>query len=417
MLTRFKFTDQKLRGLKCPKGVQRQDFYDDGCPGLGLRLSAASGHRSWFLMYRRGHKVSRHTLGTFPQLSLVDARERARKYIGDKSDPAFEKKKRREALTFGELGDLFFEQGCKNLKPNSLAEWKRRFDTDLRPEFGRMVANQIEQSDIEKFLAAKAIKQKVIIDGFTRYKGGQYASNRCFELIRRIYNWGIKKKHTKSNPCHGLTRKEGDLFKEPERERWLNKTELKKLLEVLSTEPPHSRDFFEFVLLTGARKSEVLDMTTSQVDLHGSMWNKPQGTTKNSEAQPLPLSSDAMTIIKPRCGKPGDRLFPSPRTGNRFHPKTFLKRINDKMDLDAKSRFTVHDLRRTCATGLAELDTSQKVIDNVLGHSAQSLVRTYNKHRAIEETRLALTAWAKHLRDLQTSEVGKVLAMKEVTNQ
>jgi integrase len=158
----------------------------------------------------------------------------------------------------------------------------------------------------------------------------------------------------------------------------------------------------QLLILTGQRRSEVADMMWSEID--GQTWTLPRERTKNDRRHDVPLSHQAMATIE-RLPRIGDRyLFTlsgtKPYKG--FRGKDQLR--------TGISAWTLHDLRRTAASGMAKLGVSLVVIEKVLNHVSGSLagiVGVYQRHEYAQEQRAALQLWADHVEGLITPPAAK----------
>src|SRR5262249_31473335 len=115
----------------------RVEYFDKGTPSFGLRVTN-TGHRSWICLYRYKGEKRRYTIGTFPQLGLADARERAKEILrraATGEDPATEKKRERKAETFRELAARYLEDHAKAKKRTWRAD-HNIIHKDLIPRFG-----------------------------------------------------------------------------------------------------------------------------------------------------------------------------------------------------------------------------------------------------------------------------------------
>jgi integrase len=150
------------------------------------------------------------------------------------------------------------------------------------------------------------------------------------------------------------------------------------------------------LLLTGTRRNEIGHLQWSEVDLPRKLIVLPPERTKNGKPFELPLSAQAHTIIEgtPRRNS-SDFLF-SDKQG-------FKDWGGAKAALDRRigiAQWTLHDLRRTCATGMAELGTQPHIIEAVLNHVSGhkgGIAGIYNRAKYADETRSALQRWADHL--------------------
>src|SRR6185437_309683 len=148
------FVARSISRLKIPNNP-RVEYFDKSTPGFGLRVTS-SGHRSWICFYRHKGVKRRYTVGTYPQLGLADAREKAKEILrlaakGD--DPASEKKRERKAETFRELAGMYLEQHARPKKQT----WRTDHNIlhrDLIPRFGSRKAGEIARRDVLDMLRA-----------------------------------------------------------------------------------------------------------------------------------------------------------------------------------------------------------------------------------------------------------------------
>jgi integrase len=162
---------------------------------------------------------------------------------------------------------------------------------------------------------------------------------------------------------------------------------------------------FCVLALTGQRRSEVAESQWSEFDLDKRLWVIPTERMKADAAHIVPLTDDALAILKslPRFSN-GDYLF-SLKSG-RSPVQSFNKA---KRNLDAAmakklggklSPFVLHDIRRSMRTGLSALPVPDLVRELVIGHTKPGLHRVYDQYAYVDEKRHALELWAKRLRDI-----------------
>ena len=155
-MPKHRLTTRFLDSIKPPKGA-RVEYWDASTPGFGLRV-APSGRKTWVLMYRvRGDKrLRRATLGTYPTLTLADAREQARtdlRMAAKGRDPAGERKAEREADTFADLAEQYIEKYAKKQK-RSWVKDRQTLDRDLLPRFRHRKASSIKRREVIGLLEA-----------------------------------------------------------------------------------------------------------------------------------------------------------------------------------------------------------------------------------------------------------------------
>lgn len=149
-------------------------------------------------------------------------------------------------------------------------------------------------------------------------------------------------------------------------------------------------DIVRLLLLTAARRGEVLSMRWADVDVLEGLWRIPGEARKGGEAHVLPLVGQALAIVRAQRRR-GEWVFPAP-TDTRQHatwPQQQATKLRQLAGVDCR----IHDLRRTVASHLAAAGVSSDVIEAILGHSRPLLVRTYQRYSPLREMRRALEGW------------------------
>ena len=172
----------------------------------------------------------------------------------------------------------------------------------------------------------------------------------------------------------------------------------------------------QLLLLLGQRRSEVAKMRGPEVDVDKREWTIPASRSKSRREHIVPLADAAVDILKnlPRFAD-GDFVFTT--TAGRV-PVTGFSRVKDRIDrmlIDqdtAIENWRVHDLRRTCRTGLARLGVPEIVSERVLNHQAQGLTKIYNVHEYLDEKRTALSRWAQEVQNIIEPPPGNVVKLK-----
>ncbi len=220
-----------------------------------------------------------------------------------------------------------------------------------------------------------------------------YEANRILRLIQRMFSlasqWGMLDE-TKPNPARNIR-----LFKEEKRDRWFTPTELPRLTEALDQEPNQSAaQAIWLYLLTGARKSELLQAKWTDIDWERKELRLPD--TKSDRVHYIPLSTLTCTLLEatPRTAD-NPYIFPGRIKG---HPLVNIskpwKRICQKAHLQ---NARVHDLRRTVGSWLAQSGNSLHLIGKILNHSNQSTTAIY-AHFAQDQGRQALEDYSQKLK-------------------
>jgi len=387
-----------VESIKPPKS-DRAEYWDASTPGFGVRISAA-GRKTWVLMYRHGNRLRRLTLGTHPALPLGDARDRARDALraaAKGKDPAGEKAADRRAETFGEMADDYLDRYAKKRKRS----WRKdelALERDLLPRFRSRKAKDITRRDVNALLDS-------IVD-----RGAPVQANRTFEILRRIFNWGISREIVEVNPCH-MIKPPGE---EKAREKVLSEDELRAFWKAL--EPEHARiaAMFRLRLLTAQRGGEVSTMRKADLDLTGGWWTIPGEFSKNGLAHRVPLSPLAMEIVKEALAAAdgSEWVFPSPTSDGPVRSIwKAVKRVRDRCKVD----FRPHDLRRTAASLMTGMGISRLTVSKILNHVESDVTAIYDRHSYDAEKRQALEAWAARLEEIFSGrkvEDGRVVALR-----
>jgi integrase len=400
-MPRVTLTDRSLRTLAAPK-AGRSTYLDKTLPGFGLRVTA-NGARSWVVVYRHQGRKRRVTLGAHPTLGLADAREKAKRLLArvvQGEDPAAERRAAHEAATLAEVAREYIEQHAKKVN-RSWREKERMLETDVVPAWGSRKARDITARDV-----------RLLVDGIVD-RGAPIAANRTFALIHRVFNWAaapdralVPQHH---NPCRGMERP----APERQRDRVLSAEELRAIWRALDGEDAVNAALFKLFLFTAQRGGELRTMRWEDVDLEAAWWTIPAERAKNSIAHRVPLSPQALSILRDlrerTNGSPW--LFPSARaaTGCRTTLTKAAARIREASGV----AFVPHDLRRTVATFLtSELGVSRLVVSKLLNHVERGVTAVYDRASYDREKQAALNAWGARLEAIVRGETrsAKVLA-------
>ncbi len=263
--------------------------YDEKTKGFGVRVTAA-GARAFVLNYRtRTGRERRYTIGAFPGWTTKGARteaERLKKRIRDGHDPLAEIEADRSSPTVADLAARFSEQylqdGDIKLRPSTRRNYRQMLDKEVLPVLRHLKVAEVTHSDIDG-LHHKITK-----------RGRLYLANRVLELCRRMFSLAIRWEWRETNPAAAVERN-----REEKRHRYLGDDELARLTAALAVHPDQqAANIIRILLLTGARKGEVLAMRWADVDLGAGTWTKPGHTTKQKTLHHVPLSAPARQILR-----------------------------------------------------------------------------------------------------------------------
>lgn len=406
-------TDAKIKGLKPPESGQAE-YADKVVSGLRLRIGA-SGTRTFIIRKRIGGRVANVTVGRFhdTRFTLTDARKKARTLLNDiegGGDPRGETRKATGAGA-GTIRALFADYKKAKAGRRSIAEIERIFGRYILPEHGDRLADSLNRADVTR-----------LIDGVANGGGKPtpVMARAVAAQLSAFYSWAMPRLHRlEVNPC----RDAGKPDKPTARERVLSNDELRALWAVLAGEGWPWGPAVKLLILTGQRRDEVFSAARDEFDLKAKLWTIPRDRAKNGKAHLVPLSKAAVELLEAAPLIDGSaKLFPSradPERGASGFSRalariiaTMVKELSDDDEEPAQiEHFTLHDLRRTMATGLQRLGVRLEVTEAVLNHVAGTrggLVGVYQRHEFLDEKRHALDAWA--------AEVERIVAAKDRGN-
>lgn len=385
-------TDAKLATLK-PPATRQVEISDSVVPGLRVRLGV-SGGRTFIVRKRIGGRVKTITLGRYsPRFSLADARKKARTILSDieaGGDPSATLTARKREATGKTVRTLWPDYRAAKADRRSIKEIERIFNRHILPHFGDRIADTITRAEITRFIDEIARNSPVM-------------GRNVLAHLSSFYGWALPRlDNLLANPCRDAGRPPAP----KSRDRVLSDTELGILWNALDDEAAPFGPAIKLLILTGQRRGEVFEADRSEFDLKAKLWTIPRHRAKNGAAHLLPLSAPARAIIESLTARDdSDKLFPARGNGENG-PSGFSKTVarlravlEEKVD-GPVAHWTLHDLRRTLATGLQRLGIRLEVTEAVLNHvsgSRAGIVGVYQRHDYFAEKREALDAWAKEV--------------------
>jgi integrase len=367
-------------------GAERREIPDAHMPGLYLVLQP-SGAKSWAVRYRHRRISRKHTIGAYPALGLKDARElgaKALRAVAEGRDPGREKLLARSAKadSVERVVEEFLERHVRRSnRPRTAQGTERLLRQHVLPHWrGRMV-HDITRRNVLDILDR-------VVDG-----GAPITANRVFAAVRKFFNWCTARDILAASPCAGVKPPTA----ERARDRVLSDDELRLVWAAADKLGGTFGPLVKLLALTGQRRDEVARMRHNELNLDARLWTLPAERTKNNKPHEVPLSNATLAVLGsvPRiAGSPfvlATNGGASPISGY----SEGKRRLDALLPADMPA-WRLHDLRRTCASGLARLGINLPVIEKVLNHSSGSfagIVGVYQKHSFADEKRQALEAW------------------------
>jgi integrase len=387
--------DTSIRSIK-PPVAGAVDYFDDLTPGLSLRVTSKDV-RTWTVFYRdRNARQKRLTLGRYPAVKLVDARELARdaqRNVAHGGDPVVEKRTAREVLTFGKLAEKYIADHAK-LNKKSWEEDERQLNSDLLPKWKARPATDIRSEDLLNILNAKV------------RNGSPVAANRLRALVSRIFTFGADQRlvPATTNPVIGVKKP----TKEASRDRVLSDDEIRRIWDACDSQNPYVCAWFRLRLVTAQRGGELLQMRWQDIDETSHFWSIPAEFVKNKQAHRIHLNELAQKVLKtvPRDDK-AVWVFPRSFMGDYKHVGRRLAqstRANIVAEVKSapgerdKADIRGHDLRRTAASLMASGGVPRFVISRILNHSEEKdITSVYDRYGYDAEKKAAMEFWNRQL--------------------
>lgn len=410
---KLRFTKTALAAVPLPETGKRMNVYDIDVPKLALRITSA-GTRTFYVVKRSGASMAWVKLGTFPGMTVEQARGEAQKILGEfasGANPAAARRAIRQEPTFSEmLVDMLAQKKKRDGSLITDRTQKDYLDTSRLHMVG--IANNklshITRSEV------KAIHTKV-----SRKSARQ--ADKAVAIISSVFNYALDQEHFSGvNPASRIQKNPA-----PSRDRFAQASELPYLFDAIGDSS--MSDFFLLSLLTGARRSNVMEMAWRDLDLAAGIWRL--SVTKNGTPQNVTLSPEAIAALNIRKHLSGNSPFVFPgnsKTGHLVEPKkawaaillrASLRRLLDHLEADGKlsdeerqradklvleapvaadkryraiadaleidpaiydmTDLRIHDLRRTLGSWQAKTGSSLLIIGKSLNHKSQQSTAIY----------------------------------------
>jgi integrase len=383
-MTVQRFTDKWLQSPSIVPAEGRAQFVDALCPGLQLRVTV-KGTRTFSVLVRSGGRAQRQTIGTYPRVTLVEARDRALETLraADRGIVGLGKRSLvREDLTLQQLVDAYV---ARHLKPNAKS-WKniKSYFVGSRKQVSRI--HHLLPRRVSEIAKADVVD---VIDAIMAEGKPQSAVN-LLRYIKMLFNWAADRDLVPANPFERIR----PPARTRERDRVLSDLEIAAVWHAsFQLMTPYGQMYRTF-LLTGQRRSEVSTMRWSEIT--GDTWVIPREKVKKDRAHAVPLTQTARDTLASLTNY-GAEAFIFTTTGGQSSSSNFAKVKREIDRLSGASGWTIHDIRRTVRSKFAELRVAREVARKVMNHEDGKVDRIYNRHEYLIEKREALARWEENL--------------------
>jgi integrase len=365
--------------------------------GRGLYLLVQpGGSKLWQYQYGFGGKQKLMALGPYPDVPLAMARERhqaARKLLASGIDPMAQRKEEKTAErantegSFQTVAGLWWEHWRQGKSPRHADYVRRRLGADILPCLGPNHIGEIEAPDVVAMM--KAIEDRGVSD----------LAKRARETVGQIFRYAIAHGYTKRNPAAEI--KPGDVLKTTRKVNFarVDAKELAELLRAIEVYrgTPVTRLAMKVLCLTFVRTSELIEAPWSEFDLDRARWDIPASRMKMKTPHIVPLSRQAVEVLRTLRHLTGDGefLFPGDRANKTMSNNCILKAL-ERMGF--KHRMTGHGFRGLASTVLHEQGFNHDHIELQLAHAARNAVSAaYNHALYLKQRATMMQEWADYL--------------------
>jgi integrase len=356
-----KLTDRIVKTLPVPDSGNRIT-YDEEVKGFGVRVTVAGG-RAFVLNYRRkaDGRERRWTIGSFPDWGTGAARDEAKRLkrlIDGGADPVGEHEGDRASPTVADMCTRFEEEYLPRKKPWTQKSYRQQMAADILPVMRRLKVAAVTYAEVDRL--HRDIGKRAPIH-----------ANRVLALLSKMFSLAIRWGWRPDNPCRGIERNQ-----EQKRRRYLSGDELARLTSALAGHrDQQAANIIRLLLLTGARRGEVLAAEWNQFDLETGTWSKPGATTKQKTDHIIPLSAPARQLLADLHKARAGYLFPGRLGEHRRDIKNAWAAICKSAGIKG---LRVHDLRHSFASSLAGAGYGLHIIGALLGHTQPSTTHRYS---------------------------------------
>lgn len=394
-----------LNEMKIRNAKPREKFYKltDG-DGLYLHVTE-KGSKLWRFRYRFDHKEKLLALGTYPEISLYDARQRrdeARRQVAHGIDPGAVRKAQKqtrteETETFEVIAREWYEEFKQTWSSGHAVTIMSRLERDLFPWIGKRPINQIKAPEL------LAVLRRV------ESRGALESAHRIRTIAGQVFRYAVATGRAERDPAADLK----GALPQPRERHHAALTEPKEVAPLLRALDGYQGHFVVKCALRLApmfftRPGELRHAEWSEIDLDEAAWNIPAHKMKMKQAHIVPLCRQAVEILTELKEFTGASryVFPSGRSFARPMSNNAVNAALRRMGYDGET-MTGHGFRAMARTILDEvLHVRPDYIEHQLAHAVRDPNgRAYNRTAHLEERRKMMQTWADYLDGLKAGGV------------
>jgi len=387
-----RLTKTNLAALHLPRGRSDVTHFDSDIGGFGVRIRKSGAH-SWVFQYDFAGKTKRITLGKVSAIDVAKARAiaselHAKVRLGQ--DPAALKaeSQARAAETFGAAVRPYLQWQHARVRPSTMRHLERHLLVNLAPLHS---------------LPINSVDRRAIAAQLARMNGSPVQANRTRSTLTGFLNWAMREGLIDSNPALATNK-----YPERSRDRVLTNAELRILW--LALPEGDFGDILKILILTGAREREISDLHWDEINLEKGVIELPAHRVKNRRKHTVPMSKAVRTILEKR--EQGGFVFGASGSSGFSGWSRCKERLDETIKI---SDWTIHDLRRSAATHMAEIGIQPHIIEAVLNHVSGhkgGVAGIYNRAAYEAEKATALNRWAAHVAAIVESRDSNVMPLR-----
>ncbi len=358
-MPKLRLATDAIKRLKPPTDKPKEQYFDTDLTGFMLEVKN-TGTKTYYYRYRENASQKMIRIGTTTELNLQEAKEKYLELKENQENPQEPSpQKEKPPITLREFYDTYYlpyvQTHIKSYETNISV-----FKNHILPDLAQTPMNELKKIDVmtcHSNMIHKKHLSPATANKFLVFLNSAYNLANTYELLDGY------------NPCKGV--KEYELNNQ--RQLFLSKAQAKRLLSEVNKSPnQHLKYIIPMLLLTGARKREVLDATWADFDTLNNLWTIP--ITKNGKKRILPITPPLQELLE-TIPKQSKYLFASPKT-----KKPYVSIFNS-WDTARKNanlpEVRIHDLRHTYASALVNAKCSLYEVQMLLGHSTAKMTQRY----------------------------------------
>lgn len=383
-----------------------------GVAGLLLQVTD-SGARSWILRVMVGSKRRDIGLGGYPDVTLSQARDKAREMrekIKEGIDPVEERRAKRERLKLAQANSITFDEAVEKVlaireveykNSKHIAQWRSTLETYASPIIGKLPVANIEKGHILQILEPI-------------WKEKTETASRLRGRIENVLSWAtVSDYRTGENPARWKGHLDQLLSKpskttKVQHHKAISWQDIGTFMHDLKQRDGIAAKALEFLILTATRSGEVRGATWKEVDFDARIWTIPEDRMKTGKEHQVPLSDEAVSLLKalPRMDN-NEHLFPAPRGG--ILSDMSISAVVRRMNVEA----VPHGFRSTFRDWCSEnTNFPHNVAEMALAHTISNKAEAaYRRGALLEKRKKLMQEWAKYCNTIQVK--GDVISIEE----